>query len=106
MGSGLIRVAKATGWVVAIGAVAGVVWWRTSAPVPVAAVAPQRRPLVAEVFGTGTLEAKVVTGVSAKIVGKVVSVAVDQGDVVAPVRRWRSSRQSTTTTLFAPRKRK
>jgi HlyD family secretion protein len=35
------------------------------------------------VFGTGTLESKVVVAVSAKIVGKVIEVRVDQGDTVA-----------------------
>ena len=51
-------------------------------PVPVVAVHPQRGPLVAEVFGTGTLEAKVVVSFSAKMVDKVVEVLVDQGDTV------------------------
>lgn len=37
---------------------------------------------MAEVFGTGTLESKVVVGVSSKIIGKVVEVLVDQGDAV------------------------
>jgi len=53
------------------------------APAPVAAVHPQRGPLVAEVFGTGTLEAKVVVSFSAKMVDKVVEVLVDQGDKVS-----------------------
>ncbi len=52
-------------------------------PVPVVAVHPQRGPLVAEVFGTGTLEAKVVVSFSAKMIDKVVEVLVDQGDTVA-----------------------
>lgn len=51
-------------------------------PAPVAAVHPQRGPLVAEVFGTGTLEAKVVVSFSAKMIDKVVEVLVDQGDTV------------------------
>jgi HlyD family secretion protein len=76
------RVVKAAGWVLAVIAVAGVAWWRTAAPIPVVEVAPRTAPLVAEVFGTGTLEAKVETSVSAKIVGKVIAVEVDQGDMV------------------------
>ena len=52
-------------------------------PVPVVAVHPQRGPLVAEVFGTGTLEAKVVVSFSAKMIDKVVEVLVDQGDTVS-----------------------
>jgi HlyD family secretion protein len=38
--------------------------------------------MVVEAFGTGTLEAKVVVAASAKMVGKVVAVLVDQGDTV------------------------
>jgi HlyD family secretion protein len=53
------------------------------APAPVAAVHPQRGPLVAEVFGTGTLEAKVVVSFSAKMIDKVIEVLVDQGDKVS-----------------------
>ena len=55
---------------------------RLLGPVSVAAVDPQRGPLVAEVFGTGTLEAKVVVSFSAKMIDKVVEVMVDQGDTV------------------------
>jgi len=55
---------------------------RLLGPVSVAAVDPQRGPLVAEVFGTGTLEAKVVVSFSAKMIDKVVEVLVDQGDTV------------------------
>jgi len=51
-------------------------------PVPAMAVHPHRGPLVAEAFGTGTLEAKVVVSFSAKMVDKVVEVLVDQGDTV------------------------
>lgn len=57
-------------------------WWLT-APVTLDVVRPSPGPLVVEAFGTGTLEAKVVVGASAKMVGKVVAVLVDQGDTVA-----------------------
>ena len=50
---------------------------------PVDSVRPRHGAIVSEVFGTGTLESKVVVGVSAKITGKVVDVSVDQGDLVA-----------------------
>jgi HlyD family secretion protein len=53
------------------------------APAEVRVTHPQRGSLVEEVFGTGTLESKVVVGVSSKIVGRVVEVLVDQGDTVA-----------------------
>jgi HlyD family secretion protein len=51
-------------------------------PTPVLVTHPQRGPLVAEVFGTGTLEAKATVSFSAKMVDKVVAVLVDQGDTV------------------------
>jgi HlyD family secretion protein len=73
-------------WLLAGVALAVVAWLMTSRPVPVKAVLPQRGELVVEAFGTGTLESKVVVGVSAKIVGKVVDVLVDQGDMVTAGR--------------------
>ena len=63
--------------------VAAGAWFLFWQPQPVDAVRPRRGPIVSEVFGTGTLESKVVVGVSAKITGKVVDVSVDQGDQVA-----------------------
>jgi HlyD family secretion protein len=77
-----IRVVKTAVWVLLAVALAAVAWIMVSRPVPVRTVAPRHGLLVAEVFGTGTLESKVVVGVSSKIVGKVVEVLVDQGDVV------------------------
>lgn len=77
-----IRVVKTAVWVLLAVALAAVAWTMVSRPVAVRTVAPRRGLLVAEVFGTGTLESKVVVGVSAKIVGKVVEVLVDQGDAV------------------------
>jgi HlyD family secretion protein len=61
---------------------AGVAWYTMFRPTPVRTVRAQRGELLAEVFGTGTLESKVVVGVSSKIVGKVETVLVDQGDTV------------------------
>ena len=69
-------------WCLAAAALAGTVRFLTTRPVPVETAQPQRGEVVAEVFGTGTLESKVVSGVSSKVVGKVVEVLVDQGDVV------------------------
>jgi len=78
----LRKVATIAGWIVfAIVVLAGV-RWKLMSPTPVTAVQPQRGELRAEVFGTGTLESKVVVGVGSKIVGKVVEVLVDQGDNV------------------------
>jgi len=69
-------------WLLVAVAAAGVVRWWLTAPAAVDVVRPHLGPLVVEAFGTGTLEAKVVVGVSAKMVGKVADVLVDQGDTV------------------------
>ncbi len=78
----LRRVLRIAVWFLGVAALAVVAWLMTSRPVPVKTVRLQRGELVVEVFGTGTLESKVVAGVSSKIVGKVVEVSVDQGDIV------------------------
>ncbi|HEX9079922.1 MAG TPA: efflux RND transporter periplasmic adaptor subunit [Desulfuromonadaceae bacterium] len=52
------------------------------APPRVKIVRMERGDLTAQVYGNGTVEAKVVVGVSSKITGKVVEVYVDQGDRV------------------------
>ncbi len=57
-------------------AVLGVVGWWLTRPTPVQCVQPWRSELRQEVFGTGTLEAKVVIGFSAKMIGKVTEVLV------------------------------
>jgi RND family efflux transporter MFP subunit len=58
-------------------------WFRLHAAIPVATILPKRGVIVQEVFGTGTIESKVVVSVSSKIVGKVVAVNVDEGDSVS-----------------------
>jgi RND family efflux transporter MFP subunit len=78
----LRKLATVAGWVVLAVVVVAGVWWKLMSPTPVTAVQPQRGELREEVFGTGTLEAKVVVAISAKITGKVVAVLVDQGDTV------------------------
>ena len=70
------------GWSVAGIVVIAVIWWKLSLPIPVVTMHPQRGVLSEEVFGTGTLESKTVVGISAKIIGKVIEVLVDQGDNV------------------------
>lgn len=52
------------------------------APRKVHAVKLERRDLTEEVYGNGTVEAKVVIPVSSKITGRIVEVFVDQGDHV------------------------
>ena len=62
--------------------VGGIVYWVRLAPVPVLRHEVEQGPIVAEVMGTGTLEAHVKTTVSSKIAGRVADVRVDQGDRV------------------------
>ena len=52
------------------------------APARVKVVKVERRDLIAQVYGNGTVEAKVVVGVSSKITGRIVALYVDQGDLV------------------------
>jgi HlyD family secretion protein len=65
--------------VLAIGAV---IYWLRFSPVTVAAVTVTEGPIVAEVMGTGTLEAKQKAIISPKISGRLHEVRVDQGDTV------------------------
>ena len=67
----------------AIAGVAVLVVYKTKlAPVPVLAHKVERGPIMAEVMGTGTLEARVRTTVSARIQERLAEVLVDQGDQV------------------------
>ncbi len=69
--------------VVAIGLIiAGLVYWVKFSPVPVRTVKVIQNTLVAEVMGTGTLEARFKSTVSPKISGRIEKVLVDQGDRV------------------------
>jgi len=52
------------------------------APLRVKVVSIEKLDLVAQVYGNGTVEAKVVVGVSSKITGKIVALYADQGDLV------------------------
>lgn len=76
------KLAVAAGWCVLAVAVWVGVRWMFFAPTPVTTLQLQRGELRQEVFGTGTLESKVVVGLSAKMIGKVAKVLVDQGDTV------------------------
>jgi HlyD family secretion protein len=51
-------------------------------PVPVAVAAVATRDIAPAVHGVGTVEAKLAVNVSAKVTGRLVSVLVDQGDLV------------------------
>ncbi len=52
------------------------------APPRVKVIAVEKRDLTAQVYGNGTVEAKVVVGVSSKITGRIVELYADQGDRV------------------------
>lgn len=52
------------------------------APARVKVVKVEMRDLTAQVYGNGTVEAKVVVGVSSKITGRIVALYADQGDWV------------------------
>ncbi len=61
--------------------VVGVYWVKLS-PIMVVSHRVERGPIVSEVMGTGTLEARVAVTVSPNISGRVLEVLVDQGDRV------------------------
>lgn len=65
-----------------IGLIAVVVYWIMLSPVAVTSYQVERGPIVSEVMGTGTLEARVAVTVSPKISGRILEVLVDQGDRV------------------------
>ena len=52
------------------------------APPTIKVAKVEKRDLTAQVYGNGTVEAKVVVGVSSKITGRIVDIYVDQGDQV------------------------
>jgi len=69
--------------IVALVAVIGTVVYQFKfAPVPVSPYEIERGTVVAEVMGTGTLEARIETTISPKISGRVVELLVDQGQRV------------------------
>jgi multidrug efflux pump subunit AcrA (membrane-fusion protein) len=65
---------------IAISAISAVAYWLLWSPVPVVEHRVERGAIVAEVMGTGTLEARVKTAISPKISGRISEVYVDQGD--------------------------
>ncbi len=69
--------------VVGVAAAIGlVVWWVLLSPVAVSTHTVARGQVLAEVLGTGTLEARVSAIVGPKIPGLIVRIAVDEGDRV------------------------
>jgi len=63
--------------------VAGTVYWFRYSPIAVESHTVERATIVAEVLGTGTLEARVETTISPRIQGRIVEVLVDQGGRVS-----------------------
>ena len=61
---------------------AGLVYWLKFSPVPVTEHQVAQDEIVAEVMGTGTLEAHFKSTISPRIAGRLQKVLVDQGDVV------------------------
>ncbi|MFA5252917.1 MAG: biotin/lipoyl-binding protein, partial [Phycisphaerae bacterium] len=59
-----------------------IVYYLFFAPVSVETLKVISGPVVAEVMGTGTLEARVRTTISPKISGRIAQIFVDQGDKV------------------------
>ena len=64
------------------GVAAGIAYWLLFAPIPVGKHVVTRGQIVAEVMGTGTLEARRQAVISPEISGRIVEVHVDQGDRV------------------------
>jgi HlyD family secretion protein len=69
--------------VAVIAVIGGFIYWVRFRPVDVVSHEVSRGPIVAEVMGTGTLEARIKATVSPKISGRISQVLVDQGDKVS-----------------------
>lgn len=68
--------------VLALAIVAGGVAWALTRPSPALAHSVARGPVIAEVMGTGTLEARVRTTLGSKVAGRIEAILVDQGQRV------------------------
>lgn len=79
IGRGVSRWGK---WILVLVIAASAVYWLRIRTVSVASYTAVQGEIVAEVMGTGTLEAKVQTIVSTKIPGRIFDMRVDQGDQV------------------------
>jgi HlyD family secretion protein len=78
----LARKKKYLIWLIVILAVVVLFKVTVLAPAKVTVVKVEKRDLAAEVYGNGTVEAKVVVGISSKITGRIVELYADQGDHV------------------------
>ena len=66
-------------WPVALVAIVFVLKMTLLAPPKIKVVTVEKRDLSSQIYGNGTVEAKVVVGVSSKITGRIVELYVDQG---------------------------
>jgi HlyD family secretion protein len=69
-------------WLVALVAIVAAIKMTLLAPPKIKIVSVEKRDLTSQVYGNGTVEAKVVVGVSSKITGRIVELYADQGDRV------------------------
>ncbi len=69
-------------WTLALVTIAVVLSLTLFAAPTVTVVTVEKRDLTSQVYGNGTVEAKVVVGVSSKITGKIIELHADQGDRV------------------------
>jgi len=69
-------------WAAALVAVVILLKMTLLAPAQIGFVSLEKRDLSSRVYGNGTVEAKVVVGVSSKITGRIVELYADQGDLV------------------------
>lgn len=67
--------------VIAIGAIAGVLWWREG-PVAVGVVAPTRGPAIDAIYATGTVEPTVMLPIAPRVGGRIMELNVDEGSRV------------------------
>ncbi len=79
----ILRIVRRWGkWILVAALASAAVYWVRFRPVPVEGLPVTHGEIVAEVVGTGTLEARVQTVVSTKIPGRILDMRVDQGDDV------------------------
>ncbi len=76
------RLRKPLLWLLAVLGLLLALRFTVLAPLPVHVVTPEARELTAQVYGNGTVEAKVVVAVSTKVTGRIQELLVDQGDHV------------------------
>jgi HlyD family secretion protein len=78
----LARKKKYLIWLISIAVAVVLLKVTVLAPPKVKVEKVERRDLAAQVYGNGTVEAKVVVGISSKITGRIVELHADQGDHV------------------------